>query len=359
MGVAVLVGTRKGLFVLTSNEARREWSVEGPHLTGWEVFHAMRDPRDGTLHAATNNWVYGATAHRSRDLGANWERAEGIGLPEENGLTWEKSWHVEPGHADEPETLFLGGTPGALFRSGDGGSTWEPVQSLLEHSTREKWNPGGGGLCCHSIQVDPGDPHRLYVAISAAGTFRSEDGGESWAPKNSGVAADFFPDDNFPEVGQCVHKLLLHPARPKRLWQQNHCGVYRSDDRGETWERLEENGLPSGFGLPIALHPTDPDVAYVIPNGSGKNRVTPNERLGVYKTVDGGKSWELKANGLPEPAWALVLREGMAYDQLEPSGVYLGSQSGSVFVSKDGGEEWIEAASHLPPILSVEVAEWE
>jgi photosystem II stability/assembly factor-like uncharacterized protein len=205
MGAAVLVGTRKGLFVLTSDESRREWALEGPHLTGWEVFHAMRDPRTGSLHAATNNWVYGATAHRSSDLGETWERSEGIGLPEESGLTWEKSWHVEPGHADEPETLFLGGTPGALFRSGDGGSTWEPVQSVIADSTREKWNPGAGGLCCHSIQVDPSDPSRLYIAISAAGAFRSDDGGETWAPKNSGVAADFYPDDNFPEVGQCEH----------------------------------------------------------------------------------------------------------------------------------------------------------
>ena len=164
MGVAVLVGTRKGLFVITSDESRRDWSVEGPHLTGWDVFHAMRDPRDGALHAATNNWVYGATAHRSRDLGKTWERAEGIGLPEESELKWEKSWHVEPGHADEPETLWLGGTPGALFRSGDGGSSWEPVQSLIEHPTREKWNPGAGGLCCHSIQIYPSDPQRLYIA---------------------------------------------------------------------------------------------------------------------------------------------------------------------------------------------------
>jgi photosystem II stability/assembly factor-like uncharacterized protein len=161
MGVAVLVGTRKGLFVLTSDETRRDWEVEGPHLTGWEVFHAMRDPRDGTLHAATNNWVYGATTHHSKDLGQTWERAEGIGLPEESGLTWEKSWHVEPGHADEPGTLWLGGTPAALFKSADGGESWEPVQSVLEHPTREKWNPGAGGLCCHSIQIDPLDPGRM------------------------------------------------------------------------------------------------------------------------------------------------------------------------------------------------------
>jgi hypothetical protein len=232
------------------------------------------------------------------------------------------------------------------------------VRSLIEHPTRERWNPGAGGMCTHSIQIDPENEQTMYVAISAAGVFRSEDGGESWAPKNKGTAADFMPDDPFPEVGQCVHKLLLHPAKPERLWQQNHCGVYRSDDRGENWERLEDNGLPSGFGFPIALHPSDPDVAYVVPNGDGENRVTADGRLGVYKTTDGGHSWELASKGLPERAWAVVLRENMAYDSLEPSGVYLGTQSGSVFVSPNEGEEWIEAASQLPPILSIEVAEW-
>jgi photosystem II stability/assembly factor-like uncharacterized protein len=358
MGAAVLVGTQKGLFVLTSDDARRSWSVLGPHLTGWEVLHAIRDPRTGTLHAATNSWVYGATAHRSTDLGETWERSEGIGLPEESGLKWEKSWHVEPGHADEAETLFLGGTPGALFRTDDGGETWEPVQSLVEHSTRDQWNPGAGGLCCHSIQVDPSDPQRLYIAISAAGAFRSDDGGETWEPKNSGVAADFFPDNPFPEVGQCVHKLLLHPARPERLWQQNHCGVYRSDDRGENWERLEGNGLPSGFGFPIALDPHDPDAAYVVPEEGAENRVTPDGRLGIYRTRDGGSSWELLQDGLPQEAWVSVKREGMSFDRLDPAGVYLGTQSGSVFVSPDGGDSWVEAARYLPTILSVEACEW-
>lgn len=302
MGVGVLVGTRKGLFVLTSDETRREWSVEGPHLTGFEVFHAMRDPRTGTVHAATNNWVYGATAHRSTDQGKTWERAEGIGLPEESGLTWEKSWHVEPGHAEEPETLFLGGTPGALFRSDDGGETWEP--------------------------------------------------------KNSGVAADFFPDNPFPDVGQCVHKLLVHPAQPDRLWQQNHCGVYRSDDRGDNWERLEGNGLPSGFGFPIALDHADPDAAYVVPEEGAENRVTPDGRLGIYRTGDGGESWELLTDGLPQQAWASVMREGMSFDRLDPAGIYLGTQGGSVFVSPDRGDTWVEAARFLPTVLSVEACEW-
>ena len=212
-------------------------------------------------------------------------------------------------------------------------------------------------MCCHSIQLDPSDPNRMYIAISAAGTFRTDDGCETWAPANQGVAADFFPEpDNFPEVGQCVHKLLLHPERPDRLWQQNHCGVYRSDDRGETWERLEGNGLPSGFGFPLALDPRDPEVAYVIPEVGAENRVTPDGRLGVYRTDDGGESWALASNGLPEPAWGAVMREGFTFDGLEPSGVYFGTQSGSVFASTDAGESWQEVASQLPPVLSVEAA---
>jgi photosystem II stability/assembly factor-like uncharacterized protein len=210
-------------------------------------------------------------------------------------------------------------------------------------------------MCCHSIQLDPSDPDRMYIAISAAGTFRTDDGGESWAPKNSGVAADFFPEpDNFPEVGQCVHKLLLHPEHPDRLWQQNHCGVYRSDDRGETWERLEGNGLPSGFGFPLALDPSDPDVAYVIPEEGAENRVTSDGRLGVYRTGDGGASWELASNGLPEPAWGAVMREGFAFDA--EGRLYFGSQSGSIFASTDGAGSWTEIARQLPPVLSVEAS---
>jgi len=354
MSLAILVGTRKGLFVLRGDEDRRTWQVEEPVLPGWDVFHAIA--HDGAVYAAANNFVYGATVQRSTDFGQTWERSEGLGLPEESGLTLEKTWHVEPGHDD---ALWLGAAPGVLFRSGDKGESWELVQSLIDDPTRERWQPGAGGMCTHSIQFDPNDKKTMYVGISAAGVFRSEDGGESWTPANKGTAADFMPDDPFPEVGQCVHKLLVHPAKPERLWQQNHCGVYRSDDRGENWERLEGNGLPNGFGFPLALDPRDPDVAFVVPEDGAENRVTSDGRLGVYKTTDGGKSWELKSTGLPEPAWGAVMREGMSFDRLDPFGVYLGTQSGSVFVSPNEGEEWIEAASQLPPILSVEVAEWQ
>jgi len=357
MGVLLLCGTRKGLFLIRGDDARRNWDLEKTLLSGWSVFHAVQDPRHGDLHVAANNWVYGGTTHRSSDLGKTWERSEGLGLPEESGLKLEEVWHVEPGHDSEPDTLWLGATPGILFRSGDRGESWEPVRGLLEHPTRDRWQPGAGGMCCHSVQIDPADPKKMFIAISAAGTFRTEDGGETWVPRNKDVAADFMPDP-FPELGQCVHKLLLHPARQDRLWQQNHCGVYRSDDRGDNWERLEGNGLPSGFGFPLAIHPRDPDVAYVIPEEGAENRVTSDGRLGVYRTADGGASWELASNGLPEPAWGAVMREGFASDRNDPAGVYFGTQSGSVFASSSEGDSWTEVARQLPPVLSVEVGEW-
>jgi photosystem II stability/assembly factor-like uncharacterized protein len=357
METLILVGTRKGLFVLEGDEGRTEWRLEGPLLPGWSVFHAVVDPRDGAIHAATNSEIYDANLHRSTDRGANWERAENLGLPPESDLKLERTWHIEPGREGEDGRLWLGAAPGALFRSDDGGVTWKAVESLLHHETREHWHPGAGGMCCHSIQLDPAEPGRMYVGISAAGVFRSEDGGESWTPANKGTAADLLPDP-FPPVGQCVHKLLLHPARPERLWQQNHCGVYRSDDCGENWERLEGNGLPSGFGFPLALDPHDPDVAFVVPEHGAENRVTCDGRLGVYRTRDGGASWELLEDGLPQPAWGAVMREGFSFDRQDPVGIYLGTQSGSVFVSPNGGESWIEAASQLPPILSVEAASW-
>jgi photosystem II stability/assembly factor-like uncharacterized protein len=348
VGALLPVGTRKGLFLLRS-EDRRQWEVEGPLLSGWSVYHAIVDPRDGAFYAATNSSFYGATVHRSTDGGKNWEHAEELGLPEESGLKLAAAWHVEPGSASEPGTLWLGGDPGVLFRSDDGGVNWKVNKALLEHPTREKWQPGAGGMCCHSIQLVNGT---MYIAISAAGAFRSEDVGESWTPINKDVAADFHPEKT-PEVGQCVHKLLAHPQNPDRLWQQNHCGVYRSDDRGDNWERLDGNGLPSDFGFGLALDPGDPDVAYVIPEQSAENRFTADGRLGVYRTTDGGASWELAAKGLPERAWVAVLREGFAFDE---SGLYFGTQSGSVWVAPQGGGEWIEAARDLPPILSVEAA---
>jgi photosystem II stability/assembly factor-like uncharacterized protein len=353
VGLAVLVGTKKGLFVLEGDAERLEWTLNGPHLTGFSVYHAIRDPRDGTLYAATN-FFEGGTVHRSSDNGETWERAEELGLPEDGELKLNATWHVEPGGNGE---LWLGVDPGVLFRSDDKGATWLANEGILHHETREQWNPGAGGMCLHSINVDPSDPNRMVIGISAAGVFRTDDGGESWEPANKGTAADFLPDP-YPEVGQCVHKVFVHPARPDRLWQQNHCGVYRSDDRGTSWERLDGNGLPSDFGFALMLDPRDPDAAFTIPEESAMNRVAPNNRLGVYRTRDGGSSWELLKDGLPQQAWVGVLREASAWDGQEPNGLYFGTQTGSVLASPDNGESWHEAARWLPPVLSVETAEW-
>jgi len=349
VGVQLLVGTRKGLFVVRGDDDRCSFDVDGPFLTGWEINHAIADPRDGALLACTNNWVYGGTVHRSGDGGQTWERAEGLGLPEDSELKLASTWHLEPGHPSQPETLWLGGEPGVLFRSDDSGATWEANRGVLEHATRDRWHPGAGGLICHSIALDPTDADRLWIGISAAGVFRTEDGGATWQPANTGTEACFLPDDPFPEVGQCVHKLLAHPLRPGRLWQQNHCGIYRSDDGGEAWERLDENGVPSPFGFGLALDPSDPDAAWVIPEESSENRVTCDGRIGIYSTRDAGASWKLHV--AQEPAWAAVLREGMGWDD---KAVYAGTQSGFVYALSDG--EVVEAARHLPPVLSVEAA---
>jgi photosystem II stability/assembly factor-like uncharacterized protein len=354
VGRVVLVGTRKGLFLLKGEDDRRSWSVDGPLLKGFSVYHAIVDPRDGAYYACTN-FFGGGTVHRSTDGGENWERAEELGLPEDGDLTLNATWHIAPGAKSEPGTLWLGGDPGVLFRSDDSGVTWEVNLALLEHPTRERWNPGAGGMCLHSINVDPDDPKRMVIGISAAGVFRTDDGAETWEPVNKGTAADFL-EETYPEVGQCVHKVHVHPANRDRYWQQNHCGMYRSDDRGESWERLDGNGLPSSFGFPLMLDPADPDTAYFIPEEGADNRVTTEDRLAVWRTNDGGKTFTRLTNGLPDQAWVAVLREASTWDGREPNGLYFGTQSGSVFVSPNGGDEWIEAARWLPPVLSVETA---
>jgi len=353
IGVLALVGTRKGLFLLWGDDDRRGWRLDGPLLDGWGVYHATVDARDGTFYAAVNHLVYGPTVQRSADGGKTWERSKKIGLPAWSGLTVSAVWHIEPGLPQQPGTLYLGADPGVLFRSGDAGETWEPNRGILEHPTRDRWFPGAGGLCCDSIQLDPGDPQRIYVCIASAGTLRSDDGGQTWLPVNKNVAAEYFPDP-YPEIGQCVHKLLLHPARPERLWQQNHFGVYRSDNCGDSWERLDGNGLPTSFGYPIMIDPRDPDKAFVIPERSPEYHYSPNGRLAVYRTRDSGRTWEEMSDGLPRQAWAAVLREASAFDA---DSLYFGTQSGSFFALADG-DTWVEAARHLPPVLSVEVTQW-
>lgn len=353
MGVQALVGTHKGLFLLRGDSDRVSWRVDGPLLEGWGVFHATVDERDGTMFAATNHMVYGPTVQRSHDGGRTWIRSQKIGLPAESGMTLNAVWHVEPGRPEEPETLYLGGDPGVLFRSDDGGDSWVVNRGLLEHPTRDRWFAGAGGMTCHSIQLDPHAPNRMYVAITSAGVFRSDDGGETWIPRNANTVAEFLADPHA-EVGQCPHRLLLHPARPERLWQQNHFGVYLSDDHCDSWSRVDQNGLPGGFGFPIMLDPADPETAFVIPEVSPEYHYSPYGRLTVYRTRDSGASWEPMTRGLPDHAWVAVLREAGCSDS---ESVYFGTQSGSLFaLARD--DRWVEAAGHLPPILSVEVTEW-
>lgn len=351
--VTLLVGTRRGLFIARSAD-RRRWSIEGPSLEGREVYHAIRDPRTGALWAATDHKVWGPHVHRSDDDGRSWEVLEAAPHhPDERGL--KAVWFLAPGPTTEPETLWAGIEPAGLFVTRDAGGSWAPVASLNDHPTNETWQPAGGGLALGGIQHDPSDERRIYCSLSAGGVYRSDDGGRSWKPVNAGVRADFLPR-RYPEAGQCVHKLRLHPARPERLYQQNHCGVYRSDDRGERWVEITDR-LPSDFGYALALDPRDPDIACVIPEESSHMRATVDGRLRVYRTTDAGASWEALTEGLPqEHAYVSVLRDAMDSDRLDPVGLYFGTSTGHLFASADRGESWSLVAGFLPKILSVVVA---
>ncbi len=355
MEVTLFLGTRRGLFLARSAAGRGEWSLEGPLLAGREIYYAFLDPRDGrTAWAASDHAVWGAHVHRSDDSGRSWTVLEAA--PHHSDARGLKAvWSLAPGPVDGPEVLFAGIEPAGLFVSEDRGESWRGVESLNDHPTRAVWQPAGGGLALHSIIVDPADARRLYCAISAGGVYRSDDGGESWRPMNRGVRADFLARDR-PEAGQCVHKLHVHPARPERLYQQNHCGTYRSDDRGESWIEITP-GLPSDFGYVLGLDPRDADVAYVIPEESSHMRAAVEGRLRVYRTGDGGRSWEALGDGLPQRhAYVSVLREAMAWDAARPLGLYFGTSGGHVFASRDAGLSWTLVAAYLPRILSVTAA---
>ena len=353
MGVLALVGTRKGLFLLRADDGRNSWDVEGPLLDGWGVHHAILDERDGTFYAAANHLVYGPTVQRSTDGGKTWRRSRQIGLPEESGLTVDATWHVEPGRPEEPGTLYLGGDPAFLSRSDDRA---RPGRRTAEFSSTRRAVAGfrpAAVSCCTGSSSTPATANACTSQYRAAAPFAADDGGATWAPKNKDVEFDLTPDP-YPEVGQCVHKLLLHPARPDRLWQQNHCGVYRSDDRGDTWERLDGNGLPSSFGFTIMLDPTRPRRGRRGP-GEGLRVSLHRRRAGrLSHARRRGRRGSRMIDGLPERAWAAVLREASAFDS---ESLYFGTQSGSFFALTNG-DRWVEGVRHLPPILSVEVTAW-
>jgi photosystem II stability/assembly factor-like uncharacterized protein len=354
-GVTLLVGTKRGLFRVRSDPRRERWSISEPLLAGHEVYHAAADPRvPGRAWAATDHAVWGAHVHRSDDGGKTWTLLQNAPHhADERGL--EAIWYVAPGPLAEPDAIYAGIEPAGLFLSHDAGITWEAVDALNDHPTSATWQPAGGGLALHSIIVDPADERRIYCALSAGGVYRSDDGGASWAPCNRGVRADFLPDP-LPETGQCVHKLRLHPAHGSPLYQQNHCGVYRSDDRGDSWTDIGA-GLPSGFGYALALDPRDDGTLFVIPEESSHMRTTVDGRLRVYRSRDAGDTWHALEDGLPQQhAYVSVLRDAMAEDSLEPHGVYFGTSSGHLFASRDAGGRWELIAGFLPKILSVTAA---
>ena len=347
MAVDLLVGTRKGLFILAS-EDRRKWVLKGPFLPGKEVNHAVQDQRNGRLLATSNDAWFGSELMWSDDQGRSWDSAKGINFRPEAGVNLERIWHIEPDLASS-KTVYAGVAPAALFRSEDGGSNWVEMRSLSEHSSKSEWTPGAGGMCLHSIVIDPDDSRNMWIGISAAGVFRSNDRGESWVPVNRGVRAESLPN-KFPEVGQCVHKLL---GDADVLFQQNHCGVYRSEDRGDNWKEIT-GSLPSDFGFPLALHPKDRNVLFVIPLEGADFRCPTGGNLVVFRSMDRGESWEAQRAGLPHPSYSKVLREGMTTDKADPAGVYFGTDSGKVFATLNAGSEWYQVVDELPPIYSLE-----
>jgi hypothetical protein len=359
--VVLTVGTRKGLFLLRSDEKREAWELKGPFHPGIEINHATLDPRSGELLVTANNPWFGNRIERSKDFGETWlEGATGPKYPEDDGRSVARLWRIEPGRAAEAGVLYCGADPGCLFRSDDGGETWTENDALGRHPTREGWFPGAGGLIVHSIILDPANTQRMWVAISAAGVFRSEDGGASWTPQNTNlknIGAKY--DPNIPvytEVGQCVHHLVHAGGDNDRLYAQTHWGTYRSDDGATTWADITE-GLPADFGMVMAAHPHNPDVAYVLPLQGAEFRGPPEGKLRVYRTSDAGNTWEALTNGLPqEEAFMGTYREAMTTDSLDRAGVYFGTNTGQLYASADAGDSWRLITANLPPVSSVSAA---
>ena len=364
--VRVLVGTRKGAFVLTSDGSRKSWRIEGPHFAGWEIYHVKGSPADPKrLYASQSSGWFGQVLQRSNDGGKTWEAAgndfqyEGTtgthtwydGSPH----PWEfkRVWHIEPSLSD-PEMIYAGVEDAALFASRDGGSTWAEMPGLRTHETAPSWAPGAGGLCLHTIVIDPTKPDRMFIAISAAGVFRSEDAGKSWQPANRGLRSNTMPDEDA-EVGHCVHRIAIHPSRPNTLFMQKHWDVMRSDDGAESWREISGN-LPTDFGFVIDVNSNEPDTVYVVPITSDSHHFVSEGKLRVYRSKTGGDDWEALTNGLPQKdCYVNVLRDAMTVDQLDPCGVYFGTSGGQVYASADGGDSWDAIVRDLPPVLSVEV----
>jgi hypothetical protein len=350
--VLVLVGTKKGAFIARSDGRRSAWTLEGPFCETWPMNHVIADPAAGIIYGAGGNEWFGPAVWSSADLGESWTHSSD-GLGYQSGEEPVKTvWSL----AANGGTLLAGVQPAGLFASDDQGRSWRHVEGLQKHPSRPHWNPGGAGLILHSIVVHPKDGRQIWVGISAAGVFHSADGGASWEPRNRGTRADFLPEgQNYPEFGQCVHCLVMAPGEPDLLYQQNHCGMYRSEDGGRSWHSIEA-GLPSSFGFPAAVHPRDPSTLYLVPlNGDSVGRFVPDGEAAVWRTRDRGASWQALREGLPQKnAFFGVLRQAMATDRMEPAGVYFGTNGGALFASADEGDSWQTIAEHLPMISSVE-----
>jgi photosystem II stability/assembly factor-like uncharacterized protein len=364
--IRVLVGTRKGAFVLTADGARQRWDVSGPHFGGWEIYHLKGSPVDpNRLYASQSSSWFGQVIQHSRDGGKTWESAgnkfvydgptgthqwyDGTPHP------WEfaRVWHLEPSLTD-PDTVYAGVEDAALFRTTDGGQSWHELPGLRTHESGSLWQPGAGGMCLHTILLDPTHPERMFIAISAAGTFRSDDAGKSWRPINRGLVSEQIPNPTA-EVGHCVHRIAMHRSRPNVLFMQKHWDVMRSDDGGETWREVSGN-LPTDFGFPIDVHAHEPETIYVVPIKSDSEHFPPEGKLRVYRSRSGGDEWEPLTKGLPQSdCYVNVLRDAMTVDTLDPCGIYFGTTGGQVYGSADGGDSWTAIVHDLPAVLSVEV----
>jgi hypothetical protein len=378
--VRLLIGTRKGAFILTSDGMRKKWQVDGPHWGGWEIYHVKGSPADpDRVYASQTSSWFGQVIQRSDDGGKTWEPPGGGptitpgSLPKAvsnrfiyDGETgnhlwydgtprpWEfkRVWHLEPS-LNDPDTVYAGVEDAALFRTTDGGLTWNELPGL-RNAKGHLWQPGAGGMCLHTILLDPGNPNRIYVAISAAGVFRTDDAGNTWRPINRGLKSAYELPDSDSDVGHCVHRIAMHPSRPNVLFMQKHWDINRSDDAGESWHEVSGN-LPSDFGFPIEVHAHEPDTIYVIPMKSDSEHYPPNARLRVYRSRTGGNEWESVSKGLPQRnCYVDVLRDGMSVDSLDPCGVYFGTTGGQVYASSNAGDNWTAIVRNLPPVMSVE-----
>ncbi|MDH2429638.1 exo-alpha-sialidase [Sphaerisporangium sp. TRM90804] len=357
--VLLAIGTRKGLWLARSRDDRAGWEVTGPHRPMTDVYAVAIDTRGPAprILAGVTSEHFGPSVAVSDDLGATWQEPEHppVAFPAETGAALTRVWQLAPGPAGAPEVVYAGVEPSALFRSTNGGVTFELVKSLWDHPHREHWTPGYGGMAIHTVLPHPSDEKRVTVAMSTGGVYCTSDGGESWEAANNGVRAHFLPDP-YPEFGQCVHKVAVHPERPEQLFLQNHGGVYRSDDAGASWSSIAE-GLPSDFGFPIVVHPHRPGVVYTFPLSADLRRFPPEGRCRVYRSEDAGSTWSPLTAGLPQEGfWTTVLRDAFCADDADPAGLYLGSRSGEVYASRDEGDSWGLVAQHLPDVLCVRAA---